>query len=619
MSFLTVVEQFHFLRPWWLLAILPAILLGYYFWQQKNSAANWHGAIDSRLLDHLIEGGSTKTARWPWILLLISWLIAALAMAGPSWKKLPQPILQKQDALIIVLDLSRSMFAEDIQPSRLIRARHKVLDILNNRKEGLTALIAYAGDSHIVSPLTDDNPTIANLAPALSPDMMPLPGSDPVSALKQASDLFINAGVTSGRVLLISDGISTANVGAIDNSLIRNGYQLSILGIGTVDGAPIPTQQGFLKDSKGNIVVPQLKRSHMEQLAELNDGRYTDVSLTDDDIQFLLANSVTDSDDNTVLTDRQFDQWHDRGPLLAILLLPLALLGFRRGWLLLLPLFMLFEPQASYALEWQDLWKTADQQAAEAWQQGDMEAASQQFKDPQWQASAQYKNGDFKQAAESFASNQSAAGHYNRGNALAKDGQLDKAISAYEEALKLQPNMEDAQANKALVEQLKQQQEQQQSEQESSEQEKSDQNDSEQSDQQQEGNDQQNSDDKNSEQESKEQSEQQQQNDQQSDNSDEEQQSQAEQQAEDSEENDDKQQEQQQAEQQESDNQPEKKQPSAAEQAELTEEQKQQQQVMEQWLRKIPDDPSGLLRRKFNYEYRVRQQRGETQEEGTQW
>jgi Ca-activated chloride channel family protein len=613
MEIATVMEQFHFLRPLWLLSLLPACLLVFYFWRQKSSAANWHGAIDSQLLDHLIEGGSSRTARWPWLVLLACWLIAALALAGPSWKQLPQPIHQKQDALVIVLDLSRSMLAEDIQPSRLVRARHKVLDVLNNRNEGLTALIAYAGDAHIVSPLTDDNPTIANLAPALAPEMMPAAGSDPVAALMLAKQLLINAGMTSGRILLITDGITTADVRAIDDQLLAGGYQLSVLGIGSSDGAPIPSQQGFLKDSQGNIVVPQLKRAPLEQLAELNSGRYTDVTLNDRDIQFLLASTLTDLNDNTVLSDRQFDQWHDRGPLLALLLLPLALLGFRRGWLLMLPLLLL-EPQQSIAFEWQDLWQTPDQQAAKAWQQGDSKAAAERFENPQWQGSAHYKAGDYEQAAASFANSESADGHYNRGNALARAGQLQQAIDAYDKALEQQPDMADALANKQLLEQLKQQQEQ---EQQDSDQQNSEQNSEQQGDQQDQQQDGQPQQGDNQGQQDQQPNDQAEPSEQPSEPTEDPSQQQPEQNS-DEQPGQDEAESQQQQPTEESDQSPQSEQQAAASE-QASQQQSQEQQAMEQWLRKIPDDPSGLLRRKFNYEYRLRQQQGAPKEESTQW
>ena len=613
-----VIDQFHFLRPEWLLAIIPATMLVLFFWRQKSSAVNWRGAINPQLLDHLIDGGSKKTARWPWLLLLLAWIIAAIAMAGPTWTKLPQPIHKKQDALVVVLDLSLSMLAEDIKPSRLVRARHKILDILAQRDEGLTALIAYSGDAHIVSPLTDDNPTIANLTPALSPGMMPVFGSDPVGALKLAKQLFKNAGATNGRVLLITDGVTESDVDDIDNLLSRSGYELSIMGVGTPDGAPIPAKSGFLKDDGGNIIVPQLQRSRLEELAKHNKGRYADISLNDNDVGFLLPKLTTELEDNTVLTEREFDQWHDRGPLLILALLPLALLAFRRGWLLVLPLLILVQPQTSHAFEWQDLWERPDQQAAKALHNGDAKTAAGLFKDNQWKASANYQAGNFDNAAKQFAQQDTATSHYNRGNALAKAGKLDEAIEAYDKALGQRPDMEDAQFNKELLEQLKEQQEQQEQQQqqssdngEESDQEKQD---SEQQDQQQ--GDQQNQDGE--QQESDQQSEQNQQGDKEKQGSEKQgsEQNSEQQNAEESEE--EKQQREQQQAQQEKQEQEQSEQ-QQAQASEQDQQSQQQKQAMEQWLRQIPDDPSGLLRRKFNHESKVRQQQGETQREQPQW
>ncbi|WP_101760423.1 VWA domain-containing protein [Oceanicoccus sp. KOV_DT_Chl] len=634
---LPFLEQFHFLRPLWLLAIIPACILAYFFWQQKSSAVNWRGAISQQLLSYLVDGGSSRISRWPWVILLLAWVISAIALAGPTWQKLPQPIHQRQDALVIVLDLSLSMLAEDIKPSRLIRARHKILDILEQRNEGLTALIAYSGDAHIVSPLTDDNPTIANLTPALSPGMMPVFGSNPVAALRLAKQLFKNAGVSTGRVLLITDGITNNDLDELDNHLSQAGIRLSIMGVATTDGAPIPASDGFLKDNSGNIIVPQLLRQPLEQLAKRNGGRYTDVSLADNDIQFLLPANTSETDETTILTEREFDQWHDRGPLLAILLLPIALFAFRRGWLLTLPLLLLLDPQSSVADEqaaslpeqlqqqWQNLWLRPDQQAAKSLAAGDPKTAAQQFENPQWQGSALYQAGDFTQAAKSFAKNSSANDHYNRGNALAKAGQLDEAITAYEKALEQQPEMEDAIANKALLEQLKEQQEQQQKDQQQSDEDNSEQ---EQSDQQSE----QQSPDQSSEQQSGEDSEQQDQSQdgqQQEDNSqpspdsnsDNQQQADSESQSADEKNDEQEQNKQQQSESTDSKEQQEKQQAqqAQAEPQELDPEEKQKQQAMEQWLRKIPDDPSGLLRRKFNYEYRLRQQQGDTERDQPQW
>jgi Ca-activated chloride channel family protein len=635
-----IINNFHFLRPLWLLLAIPAIMLSIYFWRYKHSAAGWQQAISKNLLEHLVDNGNTKsTPRWktqlPIALLLLCWLTAAIALAGPSWQKLPQPILQKQDALVVLFDLSLSMLAEDIKPSRLTRAQHKVLDILKHRNEGLTALIAYSGDAHIVSPLTDDNGTIANLIPALSPTMMPVYGSDPVAALDTALELLNNAAITNGRIILITDDISDNDLDEIDSTAIDNGHELSILGVATTDGAPIPTQNGFLKDNSGNIIVPHLNRNRLEQLAEFNKGRYTDVTLTDDDINFLLPPLVFEQDENTVLTEREFDQWLDQGYLLVLGLLPFALLSFRRGWLLVLPLFF-FEPSPTIALEWQDLWQRADQQGMQALKNEQYQQAAELFKDNNWRGSANYQAEDFKAAAEDFKQENTAQANYNRGNALAKAGELDEAINAYEEALKQQPDMEDAAFNKQIVEQLKQQQEEQQQqdgEGDNSEenQEDGDQSDQQNSDQNQSDNSDQNQDDQNQDQQNENDQQQDQsdadQNQQNSDPSsdneqDQEQDSESEQDQE-SQEDEQQNDEEQQAEGQQPPEQSPEQQTEEQQQANASatdeEPDPQQQQAMEQWLRQIPDDPSGLLRKNFSYESRLRQQQGDEKKEQPQW
>lgn len=619
------IENFHFLRPWWLLAIFPACLLCWYLQHFKRSSVNWHGAIHESLLKYLVESGNNKLStkwemRFPWLVLLSGWVIASLALSGPSWEKLPQPVLQKQDALVIVLDLSLSMLAEDIKPSRLVRARHKILDILEQRKEGLTALIAYSGDAHIVSPLTDDNPTVANLAPALSPGMMPIFGSDPVSALNLARELLKNANINSGKVLLISDDITEDNLEEIGDSISESGHELAILGMGTVDGAPIPTKSGFLKDNAGNIIVPQLHRQHLENLAQKNNGKYTDVSLADEDLQFLLPPvnlaSKENESSNIRLTERLFDQWLDRGPLLAFCLLPFALLAFRRGWILILPL-LLIEPNSGIAFEWDDLWQTKNQRAVEALSQGEAKKAADLFQNRDWQAAANYQAGEFAKAEKIYEEIENADALYNRGNALAKAGKIDAAIKAYEKALEQQPEMEDAAFNKQLLEKMKQQEQEQEQESDDNEQE-DDQSDSkeDQSDQSQSPQD-----DKSEKDPSDEKSE----NDQQSEQQEKPEENESEKdepQQKDQEKPEDKpeqeQQEQQEERQPEKPKESEEQQPAPATASESDKLDQQQQQAMEQWLRKIPDEPSGLLRRKFDYESRLKQL-DSNQQDQPQW
>ena len=598
------LAQFHFIRPEWFWALLPTLLIVLFCWRQFRSSASWQQIIAPELLQHLLDQKQTGVRRNPALLLLATWLIALLALAGPTWQKQTLPVHQKLDALVIVLDLSLSMYAEDVKPSRLVRARHKLLDILKSRKEGVTALIAYAGDTHIVSPLTDDNATIANLVPALAPAIMPLPGSEPGTAIAEALALFQSATIDRGRILLITDSITDADIKTISQQLAGSPFELSLLGIGTEDGAPIPLHKGeLLKDNQGNIIVPKYKRSQLQALANKTGGRFTDIRWDESDTQYLLAGSLNEELAETLDTGRQAEQWQDSGYWLVLLLLPVVLLSFRRGWLLSLALPLLLLPtEQAYAFEWQDLWQTRDQQATKALETGDSTKAAELFENPRWSAAANYQAGQYEQAAKVLENASTADDFYNQGNALTKAGKFDEAIEAYQKALELEADMEDASFNKKLVEDLKQQQENQQ--QESQQQNQSDDQQQDQSGEQQQDQNQQG---QNQQQDSsgQEQSPGEQQNSENQSQQGEEQNEHPEQSK--PEQTDEEQAEQQSQASQDEQAEGEQEQQTASAEAGTeadteTKEELEQEQATEQWLRRVPDDPSGLLRRKFDYE-----------------
>ena len=183
------LSQFHLIRPTWLLALIPAILLFVFLLKRQLASARWNGIIDKALMPHVLDQMPSEQSRWPLWFILLAWIVASIALAGPTWQQLPQPVLKKDDALVVVLDMSLSMAAQDVNPDRVTRARQKIIDILKHRKEGLTALVVYAGDAYTVTPLTDDTDTAINLVPALSPFIMPSMGSRPDKALILAKKL----------------------------------------------------------------------------------------------------------------------------------------------------------------------------------------------------------------------------------------------------------------------------------------------------------------------------------------------------------------------------------------------------------------------------------------------
>jgi Ca-activated chloride channel homolog len=467
------ITQFHFIRPLWLLAILPALLLIFLRPASHIGNSQWSKVIDPQLLQQLLEKTPGRSRRTPQLALLFAALVGTVALAGPTWEKIPQPVFRNQQALVIMLDQSYSMAAADVSPSRSERARQKITDILNIRGDGQTALLVYAGDAHTVTPLTDDADTIRNLLPSLSPYIMPQPGSRPDLAIELAQKLVKDAGIPKARLLLITDGLQDKDIDRIRSVWDQEHFKLGVLAVGTTEGAPIPLPKGgFLQDNQGNIILARLDTHSFDTLKQTLDVPWRPLSLADDDWQALVgehpqtANTSADGDDNN---QRHFDLWQDQGFWLIWLLLPVCLLAFRRGavfCVLLLP--CLFHSQPASAMSWQDMWKTPDQQGAELLPT-DPAAAAQHFRDPSWQGTAAYQAGDFDLAARAFASDSSANSLYNLGNALARSGKLQEALQAYDQALKQQPDMADADYNRKLVEEaIKQQQQQQQQQQQNS-------------------------------------------------------------------------------------------------------------------------------------------------------
>lgn len=617
-------QAFHFLRPLWLLALLPLAALLLVQLRQQSASSAWSKICDNHLLEHLLISQSQQTqSRSPLWLLAIAWLIATLALAGPTWSKLEQPLLRAQEALVIVLDLSRSMDAGDIKPSRLSIGKFKLIDLLKKQKEGQTALLVYAAEPYVVSPLTDDTDTIIAQVPALQTALMPSQGSRGDLALEKAHELLVNAGAAKGKILLITDGIEASpDVMETARTLAHGGTSISVLAIGTNEGAPIPLADGgFLKDKQDAIVIPQLDTAALNELAQAGGGIFQTITHDQQDIDALSHYFASQGDigNDNEQKKQTSDRWQEQGPWLALLILPFAALAFRKGWISLVFVAILLPPQQSHAASWQDLWFTPDQQASQALQQQDNATAAKLFENTRWQGTAHYHNGDYQHAAEAFAKNNDADSHYNRANALAKAGKLDEAISAYDEALKLAPNNEDAKFNRDLVEKLRQQQ-QQNSE--------NGQNSNEQNSQKNDAQNQQNSQQQNSQQQNGQQSDNQSDSDDQKQNEskkegdqsqqtssagqDQKQQQESQQSAQkqqQAEQKDDESAQSQQAmTQQDQDKKAnEQQQAQTAQAGEVDTAKLENQQAVEQWLRRIPDDPSGLLRRKFVREHRKQQ------------
>ncbi|MES9901426.1 MAG: VWA domain-containing protein [Sedimenticola sp.] len=448
------LSDFHFLRPWWFIALVPALILLIALWRRRSGSGVWQGVCDPELLPHLLLEGGAGLRRAPLLLLALGWLMAITALSGPVWERQPQPLFQAALSRVVILDLSPSMDARDLKPSRLQRARFKLLDILAKSREGRTALVVFGGEAHLVSPLTDDSDTIAAMIPALSVDIVPAAGDSLLPALKLAAELLERGGGNGGEILLISDGISDlASTLPLAAQLRDQGLRLSVLGVGTLEGAPVPG----LYDS-GKPRISRLDRSGLEGLARTGGGIFSVLTADEGDIQLLLNKEASRTMTDARRMESGVERWVEQGPWLLPLLLLLAAVGFRRGWLGLIFISVMLPLPPAHALGWDELWSRADQQAAAALAAGDAAAAADLFQQPEWRGVARYQAGDYPGAAEALASAKSGDALYNRGNALARSGALEQALESYDAALKQQPGNKDALFNKQLVEQLLQQQ-----------------------------------------------------------------------------------------------------------------------------------------------------------------
>ena len=452
---ITALSEFHFLRVEWLW-LLP--LWGLILWflpKIQSSQIDWAQWIAPPLQRLFIVSSQISQNRKKQLQVgfALIWILGTLALAGPAWERLPQPLLVRDQARVILLDLSYSMLATDLQPNRLERARYKIEDLLNRFQEGQTAIILYAGDAHTLVPLTEDVETIRTLLPSLHPSLMPVRGSRPDLAFENVIEMLNQVDIQNSHLVWITDGIDDQQVKPLQNLLSSQRHKLTVLAVGTPSGAPIVLEKGnYLKDTNNNIVIPQLDLTPLKAVAKALGGQVLPVQYDDSDLERLVASEEKDQGFQEQEEELTTDRWREEGPWLFVLLLPLVAMIFRRGWLFLLVLTSW--PSLSQAWEWRELFINDNQRAYELLQEGQAAEAAQTFDDSMWQGIASYKAQEYEAALQHWSNEESPITSYNRGNALARNGKLPEALQAYDRAIAAKPDWEDAQFNRDLVAKL---------------------------------------------------------------------------------------------------------------------------------------------------------------------
>ncbi len=427
------INNFHFLRPLWLLLLIIPLFFYWKYFRGINNKSSWENVCDKRLLDFLLVKGSSKQRRIISHIGLCSFVATVIAIAGPSWEKKEIPSFSPENPVMILLNLSSDMAETDVTPTRLARAKFEIKDLLNSLQNVQSGLIVYSNEPYLITPITDDLKLVENLLPALDFNVMPENGDMLDRAINLAVEKLRNAGYTQGNIIIFSSDVGHRFDLALDaaRNALAQGYKVSVAAI-----------------SKDNT-------DKLELIAQNGDGIFVSATAGENSLSRLSSLINDNASDELKLSENLRSSWLDYGYYLVILPLLGCLYFFRKG-ILVIAFVILFSHPATAGF-----FLNNNQEGLKAFNTGDFGTASEKFERNDWKGSSYYRLGDYQKAYEEFSRNNTPDALYNQGNALAKSGKIDEAIKKYEEVLQQVPNHEDAQFNLEYLKQQQQEQEQQ--------------------------------------------------------------------------------------------------------------------------------------------------------------
>lgn len=465
-------EAFHFFEPLWLWGILvvPVIWLAYsILFHVSHSSKRLETMIDSHLLPYLLRNPTkNQISRWKRGLIAWSmvWIFLMLALAGPRLSYRDIEMRVKDQSLVILLDLSESMLATDVKPSRLVRAKQKIEDFLQLAQGVKFGLIAFAADPHMITPLTDDKETIRHLLPSLDTDLVYIQGSRLHPALKMASRMLESEPGVQKAIVIISDG------GFEDRSAIAEvkkmadlGIAVHTIGVGSVEGSILQDSKGNIVKKNGKAVHSKLERGFLQEISKVGGGFYIEPRYSNYDESVILDRLQTNAE--TIAAGKTMRLWDESFYLFLLPILPFFIFWFRRGMIYPILAFAFLSP--SFHLQahvLQSYFLNAEQKATEKYAEGSYDDAAQMFQDPYRKGIAYYKAEKFADAEAMFKQSVreevACEAGYNLGNACAKQKKFQEAIKAYEDVLKKWPEHKLSQDNLEIVKKMLNQQKQKQ-------------------------------------------------------------------------------------------------------------------------------------------------------------
>ncbi|GGK25582.1 vWA domain-containing protein [Aliivibrio fischeri] len=453
-----IVNEFHFIRPLWLLALIPLSIVIYLRWKQ-DSKNEWQQELPKHLRSVLTVNDVGWKKQLPLKLLAVSMLVAIVVCAGPTWEREASPFGEDKAALLIVLDNSESMLQKDLAPNRLERSKQKIRDLIALRKGGKTGLVVFSGTSHLAMPLTKDNSVFAPFLAAIQPDIMPIEGKNAESALPLIEPQLGTE--SAGTVLLITDGANPETIAAYEKYFSKRRHQLLVLAAGNENRA-----------SDNPMDYASLKK-----LANKSGGSVINVTVDDSDVRSL--NSKVER--HMQLNNESAMPWKDMGYYLLFPVSLLMLSWFRRGWLVKWCLVVVLVSPTFYSIPtyaetvslkaktqepvkeltlwekttgwWMDLWLTPDQQGQWYFDKSEYLKAAKSYQDPLMKGTAYYYAGEYKLAHSAFIAVKSDLGMFNAANALARQREYVAARDIYRMLLKkdLAPDLKEKTQNNVNV------------------------------------------------------------------------------------------------------------------------------------------------------------------------
>lgn len=323
------LSQFHFIRPLWLAALVPSVLLYFLVRWRDDVRKQWRGAIAPHLLSHLLVGRGKGWGLRPIDLIVSLLVVGSVAAAGPTWEREVTPFTEDKAPLVVALDVSQSMNAIDVQPTRLERSKQKIRDLLELRTGSRTGLVAYAGSAHMVMPLTDDKSVLEMYLMALETVLMPIQGKEPTKALELAQQM-LERDEVPGSILFVTDGISKDHVAVFAERQQQSQDALLALGVGTSEGGPVRSGESFATDSGGRRVTATLDKEGLEALSRDAGAFVATVTLDERDVERIQRH--VQSHLEAVREEDESARWRDFGYYLVFPVAFLGLFWFRRGW-----------------------------------------------------------------------------------------------------------------------------------------------------------------------------------------------------------------------------------------------------------------------------------------------